>query len=237
MRQQALAIRKFETRIEAGAATAEIFAEALAQDAEEIGRASFFSSGGSSPKEMLEQLSEHDIDWSRLDVGLVDERCVPQSHEASNAALVKRHLIQNKAAVANFYPMFREEVHPDDLASEASATYEQVMPPSALLLGMGADTHTASWFPGSADLDLAYDETEQAVVKIDARGCPGAGEITDRLTLTRASVAASKCAVLLMFGNEKMQKFTAAMSEPLDKAPIRAAVEDLGDRLITVWAP
>jgi len=75
------------------------------------------------------------------------------------------------------------------------------------------------------------------VVSVDASGCAVAGEITDRMTLTRTAIAASARAVLLIFGNEKRDVFEAAMSRPIEQAPIRAAVADLGEKLITVWAP
>ena len=237
MDQSTTALKEFASRADAADAAARLLADALARDVAEIGRASFFASGGSSPKEMLENLSDYDVDWANIDVGLVDERCVPMGHDASNAGLVKRHLLQNKAAAANFYPMFLEGVTPETLAKAASDSYAQLMPPSALLLGMGSDAHTASWFPGAVNFSEAFEEKNQPVVKIDARGCPVAGEITDRLTLTRTAVAASKCVVLLIFGDDKKRVFLDAMSKSVEDAPILAAIEDLGDRLVTIWAP
>ena len=64
-----------------------------------------------------------------------------------------------------------------------------------------------------------------------------AGEITDRLTLTRSAVAEAQSAILLLTGDEKKRVFEAAFSKSIEEAPILAAVEDLGDRLTTVWAP
>ena len=57
-------------------------------------------SGGKSPVALFEALRVIDIDWSRVRVTLVDERCVPRTHPDSNALLVQTHLLQDLAAKA-----------------------------------------------------------------------------------------------------------------------------------------
>ena len=62
-------------------------------------------SGGSTPKPLFEELSLLDLDWSKVDLTLVDDRWVDSKHKDSNELLVKTHLIKNKAVNVNFVPL------------------------------------------------------------------------------------------------------------------------------------
>ncbi|TNF62585.1 MAG: 6-phosphogluconolactonase, partial [Burkholderiales bacterium] len=141
------------------------------------GRASLAVSGGRSPVPMLESLSAQPLDWARVTVVLVDERVVPRDHEASNTALVARHLLQGPAAAARLLPFFGEvpaqfnaEVL-DALVQDATARIADLpWPLDVAVLGMGEDGHTASLFaeaPGYAraivtDERLAWVVPEQS---------------------------------------------------------------------------
>jgi len=230
-------IMDFESRLNAAEAVAELIANLLAEDLKVSERAVFLSSGGSTPVTTLELLSKKQIEWSKVQVGLVDDRCVPDTHEASNAGLIRNHLLQDAAAPARFEPMIEEMKSLPELSENANARYEGLLPATVSLLGMGLDGHTASWFPGAKNLGAALSETTQTVIGIDATGCPVAGSITDRLTISRSAVAKSNRGILLIFGDEKREVLLNAISKPVSEAPIRAAIEDLGDRLIIAWAP
>ena len=69
------------------------------------GRASLAVSGGSTPKPLFEELSLINLDWSKVDLTLVDDRWVDSDHKDSNELLVKTHFIKNKAAKVNFVPL------------------------------------------------------------------------------------------------------------------------------------
>jgi len=126
------------------------------------GLASLAVSGGKSPIPLFEALREQDVDWAKVTVVLVDERVVPRDHEASNTALVARHLLQGKAAAAHFCPFFRElapvfnaEVL-ETLVSDATGRITDLpWPLDVVVLGMGEDAHTASLFPGAPGFDHA----------------------------------------------------------------------------------
>ena len=227
---------EFETREAAAETLAERIAAALAEDIAERGAATFLTSGGSTPKQTLTVLAGKPIDWSKVRVGLVDERCVGEDHPASNAAFVRTSLLQGPAAAATFVPLFTPGLERGALAPAAGERYAPLAAPSFMLLGMGADAHTASWFPGAANLEEALSADAPDIVLIDAKGCPVAGEVTDRLTLTRPAVAAARRAALLIYGDEKKSVLANATSKTAAQAPITAAVGDLGDRLDTMWA-
>ena len=108
-------------------------------------------------------------------------------------------------------------------------------PADVVLLGMGEDGHTASWFPGSAGLSEAL-ASETTIASIDATGCPVAGNHTQRITLTGKAVTSAAAAILLIFGDSKKAVFEAALAAPVDEKPVRFAIDKLGPRLTVVWA-
>jgi len=119
-------MKEFETREEAAEAVAELISSTLAEGIEHNGRASFLTSGGSSPKAMFASLSRKALDWDKVDIGLVDDRCVPADHDASNAKLVYDYLMQVCAAVAKFYPMVRGEKMAGNLV-QANENYRALL--------------------------------------------------------------------------------------------------------------
>lgn len=227
----------FPTRQAAAAATAALAAGTLRAAIEERGWGVFLSSGGSTPADMLDMLSHQDLPWSRVTVGLVDDRFVPPDHAASNEGLLRRHLFQGGAVTAEFAPMWTADRPIEFAAKDASQRYKDLLPADFVLLGMGTDGHTASWFPGAKNLADGLDKTADPVVAIDATGCAVAGDHAFRLSLSISAVASARHAVLLMFGEEKKEVFERAMTLPIEKAPIRAAAEHLNSKLIIAWAP
>ena len=87
-------------------ASVEAMAEALSAEIEERlaraiaerGAASLAVSGGSTPKPLYQQLSDADLDWSKVTVVLVDERWVDPGEAGSNEDFVRASLLQGKAA-------------------------------------------------------------------------------------------------------------------------------------------
>ena len=61
-------------------------------------------SGGRSPIAFFRNLSERALPWHAIAVTLVDDRCVPNTHDDSNALLVRTHLLRDQAARARFFP-------------------------------------------------------------------------------------------------------------------------------------
>ena len=54
-------------------------------------------SGGKTPISFFKELSQQELDWSKVTVILIDERWLPTDHAESNEKLVRDHLIKNKA--------------------------------------------------------------------------------------------------------------------------------------------
>ena len=148
----------------------EVIVEAAASAIDERGKFVWAISGGTTPRRLLELLSERtDLDWSRTHLFQVDERVAPGGDSDRNATmldtalLTESFLAENTPAGIHLMP-----VTSSDLAT-ASLAYGELMDQHAgspvvfdlVQLGMGSDGHTASLIPD--DPILAVDDRDVAV--------------------------------------------------------------------------
>jgi 6-phosphogluconolactonase len=109
-------------------------------------RRSFAISGGSSPKPLFARLAQAPIDWSRVDLYWVDERCVPPTDEQSNYRMAREHLIVPAGIPEENVHRIATELPPGEAAADYLGQLPDVF--DVIHLGLGPDTHTASLFPG-----------------------------------------------------------------------------------------
>lgn len=224
--------RTFKDKQQLADALAEAIAANLKAGIAARGRASIAVSGGSTPVRLFQTLSgRDDVAWDKVTVTLVDERWVDETSDRSNARLVKQNLLQGRAALASFVPLYQGGDAPD--AAKAGAAQSAVPRPlDVAILGMGNDGHTASFFPGGDTLDEAL-TAEGPVIAIRA---PGAGE--PRVTLTLRQLLAARALYLHIEGEEKVETLRKAEAEgPIEAMPVRAILRETQTPLTIYWCP
>lgn len=207
----------------------EILAKALAQRVSQslskavtmMGDAVLFVSGGNTPALFFEYLSKTDISWDKVTVTLVDERQVDESDSRSNARLVKQDLMRNNAVAARFVPLFE---------NTAAAS---MLIPDCVVLGMGEDGHTASFFPGGDKLAETLDRNSTCA--ISTMNAPGAGE--PRLTYSLSHLLQAKTICLHIEGQSKMKVLERALAgKDQSEMPVRAVLHS-GHAIEIFWCP
>jgi 6-phosphogluconolactonase len=232
--------RLFENRAEMIAALQAECETALRSAIENRGEATFMVSGGSTPEPLYRALSNSDLDWESVYVALVDERWVDVDHDKSNEAFTVKHLIQNKAAVANLIGMKNSAETAAEGLADCEAAYQQLAQPFDItILGMGSDGHTASLFPHAQGLDEALDpDSDNLCAAITAKQSEVTGAIVERMTLSLAGLLRSKSLVLLITGEEKLAVLRAAQGEgDVKDMPIRAVLRQDQVPVTVYWAP
>lgn len=227
----ALQIRSFADRGALMRAAADRIAEALLAGLSSRGSAIAALSGGSTPAPAYDLLAQKRLDWPRITFALVDERFAPPESPASNEGLLRRTLAPALAAGARIAPMFRPGVALAEAAAMAEADYGALSFDVALM-GMGADAHTASWFPDSAELNEAL-TSRRAVIAVHA---PSGDGTPERLTLTRAALARAGRVLLLITGPEKRARLEAALREGPEAAPVAALFDGESPAPDVLWA-
>jgi len=200
----------------------------------ERGEALIAVSGGATPKRFFEKLSEEEANWEHVTICLVDERFVPPEDERSNHRLVATHLLKNKARSASFVPLYQNVRDVDAAAALAAGRIDSLpLPFDVVVLGMGNDGHTASFFPDGNHLAAAIDPAAtRSVVSMQA---PDAGEA--RLTLTLPHIVTAGLLLLHIEGAEKRETLgRARRCGKAEEMPIRAILDRAARPLDVYWA-
>lgn len=175
--------------------------------------------GGTTPGPVFDVLCEQALDWDRVAVVLNDERWVPETSPRSNTALIRKRLLVSKASAATLIPLYAEAPAPEDRIEALAEGLRPHLPISVLLLGMGADMHTASLFPGADNLDAALADDAPPLMAMRAEG---AGE--PRITLTAPVLKGAMSTHILITGAEKRAAIERAAHLPVREAPVRAVL-------------
>jgi 6-phosphogluconolactonase len=193
--------------------------------------------GGGTPRGLYRLLTgdpyRAQIPWERLRVFWGDERMVPPDHQESNFRMAKEALLSHVPVPSR--QVFR--IQGELPAEEAATQYEAVLREQfglspgdiprfdLIILGMGADGHTASLFPGTS----AVAETQKLVAALWVEKLH-----TYRVTLTPPVLHAATHVMVLVSGHDKASALQAVLEGPSDPGRYPAQVID---RLVghTVW--
>ncbi len=212
-------IRRFADVDQLNRFAAEEFIRLSSAAISERGRFTVALSGGSTPKKLFQLLASDEfrerIDLPRIHFFFGDERNVPITSDKSNFRMADENLFSKLNIPAASIHRFHTEI--GDPAAIAADMEEDIRSLFALgadeapcfdlvFLGMGADGHTASLFPGT----MAIDERKRLVVenfipKFDSF----------RLTFTYQTINNARNIMFLVTGEDK----AAALREVLHGTP------------------
>jgi 6-phosphogluconolactonase len=190
-----------ELRVSASADAARRGAAELLADA--VARGGHIAlSGGSTPGPVYQVVASLAPDWSRAELWFADERCVRPNDERSNYRLVRERLLDRLERGPGAEHRVRGELP----AEHAADLYEGELRGVALdlvLLGIGADGHTASLFPN----DPALEEQVRRAVPVHRPD-------VDRVTLTLPVLCGAETVVFIAVGGDKTVAVRRTFAEP-----------------------
>lgn len=203
---------------------AEHVAEILRHALQVRGRASMAVSGGASPVALFAALSHCPLDWSRVTLTLVDERWVPLQHPDSNEGLIRRHLLQSRAAAADWLGWVDPDWPHANTAQALLRQRLQALPDTLdiVLCGVGEDGHSASWFPGAPSLVQCLNGHERCYA-VDPIGTGGV-LAHERMTLSATYVLSAQTVIVYAPGARKLQVLAQVLQDP---NPLRYPVAQL----------
>ncbi len=229
----------YENRDAMADAVARIIADAVREGHRRRGAAGLVLSGGSTPVATYERLAGTDLPWKAVSVTLADERWVDPDHPASNEALLRRTLLRGPASAARLIGL---KTDAKTAAEGEDAVNRHLVhvpwPADIVLLGMGADGHTASLFPHAAALAraLAPAAGARAVALVPDPLPPEAP--FERMTLTLPALLDATRILLLLAGAEKRATYEAALAgDDIEEMPVRAILKQSAVPVEVHWAP
>jgi len=185
----------------------------------ESGLCKLVLSGGRTPLGIFKRLVENQnkIDWGKVELYWLDERCVSHDSSESNFGMAKRHLIDCLQNKPKYYPMYTSGDY-----SEAAVKYEELICKKipqdkdrptfdVALIGIGSDGHVASIFPGSrilAEQDKLI--MHECVAKLDS----------DRISMTLPLINQFRHGIVVSRGEDKAWVVEAYKSQENLSLPI-----------------
>jgi 6-phosphogluconolactonase len=163
--------------------------------------------GGASPGRAYQLAAELEPDWSAASLWWGDERCVPPEDELSNFRVARENLLDRIEAPPREVQRIRGELG----AAEAALEYDELLRGARLdyvLLGLGADGHTASLFPEQPTLD----ERERRAIPAEPKLEP----FVERVTLTVPVLCSAPEVVFIVTGDAKAEAVERAFARTPD---------------------
>ena len=189
----------------------------------ERGRCDLVLAGGNTPRFVYERLASGEagpIPWERVRLFWGDERFVPHDHPASNYRLARESLLERlQPPGPQVFPVPTGEAGPEQAARRYERTLRELLPGRAfpafdlVLLGLGADGHTASLFPGGPE---GEERTRWCLVSRAPEGVA----VRERITLSLPALSAARAVAFLVAGEDKRAALQSLLDPalPLEKA-------------------
>ena len=230
------------------------------------GRAWLALAGGRTPLPVYAQLANARL-GGRIDAVPTDERCVPHDHAACNLRNLREAfgsgalaLVRHSSALARqsresgndeqnlrgndepgnivAHPLTAADGNLDASLAQASALLAaHPQPFDAVLLGMGADGHFASLFPGAANLaeGLAMDGGVDAIATLPDPLPPEAPFA--RISLTLPRLLCARAVHLVVTGQDKRAILRRAQQDPRAPYPVATLLHAATRQIHVHWSP
>jgi len=205
--------------------------EALASEAvRERGRFLVALSGGSTPIPLYERLAcSESIEWETVHAFWSDERCVPPASSESNYGAARRALLERVSIPFENIHRIEGEREPIEAADAYEILVRRELSEGGrfdlVLLGIGADGHTASLFPQHQ----ALTETVRWILPVHVSAEP-----EWRITITLPLINAARHVILLAVGSSKAE--AVAQMGGSDDPPAARIAPDAGGPLVLIDA-
>ena len=170
----------------------ELITKNLSSSINKYQNASIAVPGGTSPIKIFNELSKQKLDWSKVQITLVDDRLVDPDNDHSNQKLINDYLLKNEAKKSKFIPLNKNLNKGDDFK----------FPLDVCLLGIGNDGHFASLFPNMINNTNMLDpKSKSSIDEVKANGNP----FIPRISMNLPLILSSNLIILLIKGKLKQE--------------------------------
>ena len=170
----------------------ELITKNLSSSINKYQNASIAVPGGTSPIKIFNELSKQKLDWSKVQITLVDDRLVDPDNDHSNQKLINDHLLKNDAKMSKFFPLNKNLIKDNNFK----------FPLDVCLLGIGNDGHFASLFPNMINnTNMLEPKSKLSINEVKANGNP----FVPRISMNLPLILSSNLIILLIKGKLKQE--------------------------------
>ena len=191
--------------------------------------------GGNTPKPIYKKLAAAKLEWKRVTLIPGDERLVPMQSELSNVRAIAQAFLPTGARVI---PITGDIADYHLAGNSADARLQDLKwPPDLVWLGMGADGHTASIFPGPDLEDALNAPKTRRAVGVMPDPMPADAPVA-RVTLTRAAILSARTILIAITGQAKRDLLEQSIKDGhSSKLPIGRVLAECDQPIDIHWAP
>lgn len=186
---------------------------------QEYGDARILLSGGNTPKSLYAKIAKSSLDWSRVIIGLVDDRNVELLSEYSNERMLRETFSKPDQKGPKIIGMVGEKMTLSKIEKRYAAFFERI---DYILLGMGNDGHTASLFPNDVASESSIRNRDKGIIFTNAPSFPN-----DRISCSRGLIISSNSIGLMIRGEKKLTVLEHAEEQMLPIAYFTNACQQL----------